>query len=342
MSCQPGSELVYSPFTPYSQSEYFKYTGGTNNGCWWTIICLIAQADEARKKQFDAIALVMGLVPLTLKDVAWPERRVIAVSRQLPAIVEAIVRALGVVPWNDADFFAKQRAMSSSSLYHRAISMSYKNIRLSLSMCTSGLVVTYAALAVIEVYSKRSVLACERPVFIVTWHLGAIVPAAIDTACSRPSKITPLSETIVQSVTDQALVDEKPRGTDQPGISTTVNTGEVIAHGVTASEPQSSSSAPTKPPAPAQTTLPRQSSIPLEDISPIQGRGKPWLVQLVWAVYYICGTLFYTSIVAVTVIELCVWVMTSIAVTAASKLLAFFICTAFEKRRGSTQADGGE
>lgn len=57
-----------------------------------------------------------------------------------------------------------------------------------------------------------------------------------------------------------------------------------------------------------------------------------WLVQLVWNVYYVAGTLVYTSIMAVTVIELFVWVMTSVAVTAASKLLGFFLCMAAEKR----------
>ena len=40
-------------------------------------------AGESRKQQFAAIALVMGLIPLTLKDVAWPERRIIYVTKRL-------------------------------------------------------------------------------------------------------------------------------------------------------------------------------------------------------------------------------------------------------------------
>lgn len=46
-----------------------------------------------------------------------------------------------------------------------------------------------------------------------------------------------------------------------------------------------------------------------------------WLIQLVWAMYYTAGTFIYASIMAVTVIELTVWVLVSVAVAAAYKLL---------------------
>ena len=38
----------------------------------------------------------MGLVPLTLKNIAWPERRVVVVSHEFPRHVDVITRALGV------------------------------------------------------------------------------------------------------------------------------------------------------------------------------------------------------------------------------------------------------
>lgn len=68
------------------------------------------------------------------------------------------------------------------------------------------------------------------------------------------------------------------------------------------------------------------------EISAVQGGDEIWLVQLFWAVYYIAGTLVYTSIMAVTVVELAAWVGLSAAFTASCKMLAFFICLLLEKR----------
>jgi hypothetical protein len=56
------------------------------------------------------------------------------------------------------------------------------------------------------------------------------------------------------------------------------------------------------------------------------------LVQFMWAIYGIAGTLIYTSIMAVAVIELFVWVMLSVAVAAFSKCLGFFLCALVEKQ----------
>jgi hypothetical protein len=50
-----------------------------------------------------------------------------------------------------------------------------------------------------------------------------------------------------------------------------------------------------------------------------------------WGVYYIVGTLFFTSIMAVTVPELVVWVTLGLTTAACSKILAFFLCLSFEK-----------
>jgi len=43
------------------------------------------------------------------------------------------------------------------------------------------------------------------------------------------------------------------------------------------------------------------------------------------------GTLIFTSIMAVTVVELIVWVALGFAVTGTSKILAFFLCLVFEE-----------
>jgi hypothetical protein len=50
------------------------------------------------------------------------------------------------------------------------------------------------------------------------------------------------------------------------------------------------------------------------------------LVQLVWAVYYTAGTLIFSSIMLVTVVELLVWVLATCAATAASKMLGYKLC----------------
>ena len=66
-------------------------------------------------------------------------------------------------------------------------------------------------------------------------------------------------------------------------------------------------------------------------VSAIQGADEDWPVQTAWGIYYIAGTLIFTSIMAVTIIELVVWVSMCIVVTGTSKILAFFICLIFEE-----------
>jgi hypothetical protein len=69
--------------------------------------------------------------------------------------------------------------------------------------------------------------------------------------------------------------------------------------------------------------------VPAEDLEP-----KPKVlsaVQMAWGVYYIADTLIYTSIMAVTVVELCVWVLLPFAVTGCSKVLAAFWCLVYEE-----------
>jgi hypothetical protein len=67
-----------------------------------------------------------------------------------------------------------------------------------------------------------------------------------------------------------------------------------------------------------------------ESASAVQGGDKEWPVQMAWSIYYIAGTLIFTSIMAVTVIELVVWVMLSLATAGRSKVQALFLCLAYE------------
>ena len=69
-------------------------------------------------------------------------------------------------------------------------------------------------------------------------------------------------------------------------------------------------------------------------LSAVQGQDEWWIVQLFWAIYYVAGTLVYTSIMAVTVPELVVWVCVSVVLTAACKFTALTICLLFENGTG--------
>ena len=60
--------------------------------------------------------------------------------------------------------------------------------------------------------------------------------------------------------------------------------------------------------------------------SAVQGADQQWPVQFSWGIYYIIGTLVYTSIMAVTPLELFVWVVIMSVVSAAGKMLALYIC----------------
>ncbi|KIN08990.1 hypothetical protein OIDMADRAFT_66008, partial [Oidiodendron maius Zn] len=268
--CPVETNLIYSPFTPFDQAEYTALNNATDNACWWWAICLLSSADAARVQQFTAAPLVMGLVPITLKDIAWPERRIISISHKLRWPLEIIVRALGAVPSTDT-FTPEEHDIFSMRLYGWTLKLPPNRFIFLLAVSAFSLLLTYGSLAVMEVYSKRSSLGCPYPIFILTWNLLAIFPAALETAFPRPD------------------IEEVSQPTPDSNPSPKFFVG---------------------------------------DASPIQGRGKPWFVQLVWAIYYVAGTLCYSSIMAVTVIELFVWVMTSVAVTVASKLLAFFLCMA--------------
>ncbi|ODH44334.1 hypothetical protein ACO22_00867 [Paracoccidioides brasiliensis] len=222
--------------------------------------------DEARKQQFGATALIMGLIPLTLKDVAWPERRIALVSAPLPFAAAVLVRALGLEPAVEGELESDQvqRYMQWMQGYLFANVGTRWRISTILRVGTSFLILllSYGMLAVVEIYSKRSSLGCVYPVFTLTWCIVGIFPAII-----------------------HALFAIRRRRCK--GGSDLVSTGSVSA---------------------------------------IQGAEEAWPVQLAWGVYYIAGTLVFTSIMAVTVAELAVWVFVQAVVTAASKIFALYIC----------------
>ncbi|KAL4948597.1 hypothetical protein BDW69DRAFT_90438 [Aspergillus filifer] len=280
-TCPPDSSLVYSPFKPWYAFTY----GPAIGDCWRGAICLLTAADEARKQQFGATAMVMGLLPVVLRDIAWPERRVVLVRRDLPIAAEVFVRALGSDPvslerdgegWQSVEDERASRWLEwvrTSPITRGAVhSSSFALVLVGLSALT--LLISYAALALIEVYSKRSALGCVYPIFCLTWCIIGFIPGGIHVffryqdRSSRP----------------------RPRPRTGNGNEAGARTGE------------------------------------REKASAIQGADEPWPVQFSWAVYYIIGTLVFTSIMAITPLELFVWVVVLSVVTGASKMLALYVC----------------
>ncbi|KAJ7758302.1 hypothetical protein B0H16DRAFT_1885308 [Mycena metata] len=261
IACPPASRIVYSPFVPVSQSSYRNWTGGTDNGCWWWATCVLAEADEPRKLQFASVALVMGLIPLTLKDLAWPERRVVAVSSwQLAALVPAA-------------FTTVFRHRTSQVELDPA-----SELQLSVTLDPGREEVMLASSRVHSMHSESSNGDKETK------------PRHLRRSISMPA--SPPSSRLAGPHTRQiptARSDTKAVGTN-------------LQHNIN------------------------------EDISAVHGRGMLWIVPLMWAVYYVAGTLVYSSIMAVTVIELFVWVVVSFTVAVTGKVLALFVCTLFERR----------
>ncbi|KAF2474948.1 uncharacterized protein BDR25DRAFT_280577 [Lindgomyces ingoldianus] len=261
------NSLIHSPFKPY----FRWWTKSDVQACWGAADCLFEAAGESRKQQFAATALIMGLVPLTLKDIAWPERRIIYVTDTLNPIVEILVLALGLVPVETGTSEeTKKRIGGINTMAEAAWDQTRFVTGLWVALSAVVMLASYAGLAVMEIYSKRSALGCPYPVFVATWYVVALVPAAI--------------HMVFAGLRRRKIKSEK--------------------------DPE------------------RKRSI----ISAVQGADEAWPVQLAWGIYYIAGTLVFTSIMAVTVIELVVWVGLGLAVTGSSKLLAFFLCLVFERR----------
>ncbi|KAL3428430.1 hypothetical protein PVAG01_01939 [Phlyctema vagabunda] len=352
--CPPAADIVYSPFQRVSAADYQRRTSNTDNGCWWWAGCVLTAADEARKQQFASVALVMGLIPLTLKDIAWPERRIVMVSRELNLVADVLVRALGLIavvvsePGSttttyDASSFFALRFVRSRAPSHAA----YWKVAL-LAASLLGLLLSYASLAVVEIYSKRSALGCPYPVFILTWHLVALVPAAITSllASSQPKDRDFFAETRL-TVIEPPEEEEEIGG---PSSEASVSTPMVAGHDQHAYDAARSTSydrsrsqsqdghemrsinlaAHKQDARTGQSQVKEKAATKeLAEASAVPGRGMSWPIQLSWAIYYIAGTLLYSAIMAVTVVELVVWVFASMFAAAMSKALAMSICTFF-------------
>lgn len=163
---------IYSPFKKWPSELLLVPGPDENTACWYWADCVISQSPEVRKQQFAATSLVMGLVPLILKDIAWPERRLASVASPLNMPIEILVRALGLIPIINRNarpvhlpYQFSCRAMGSATL-----------VTLSFS-----LIIAFGALATIEFFSKRSSLGCPYPLFICTWFFIALFPASIRT-----------------------------------------------------------------------------------------------------------------------------------------------------------------
>lgn len=57
--------------------------------------------------------------------------------------------------------------------------------RAVLALLIVQLLAAYAAVVVIELYSKRSSLGCPVPAFVVLWFVAALVPSALEVGAAR-------------------------------------------------------------------------------------------------------------------------------------------------------------
>ena len=276
--------MVYSPFKPYW--KYPKFSGDMQK-CWVATDCLLSAAGESRNQQFAATALIMGLIPLMLKDIAWPERRIVHISNPLSWCSKVLVLALGLVPLpaeEGAISETRRRSEESNGLAKYAWRLNKSVINLLVVFLAAVLITCYTGLVVNEIYSKRSALGCVYPLFITTWYIVALLPASIHSFFASRRK---------------TLLEGMQRGRDRNQDATV---SDHVRH---------DQNIPLQPHGPTRTTV--------------------WPVQMACGIYYIAGSLIFTSIMAVTVIELVVWIILCFAVTGCSKILAFFLCMRFEE-----------
>jgi hypothetical protein len=146
-----------------------------NMACWWYADCIFSLAPETRKQQYAAVSIVMALIPLILKDIAWPHRRIVLNTGKKHWVIEILVRALGLNPVVPED----PTEIKEGRTFNRWVS------KLVLVLLVGFLLLAYGMLAVMEVFSKRSSLGCPVPAFVVLWFIIALAPAAVEVAFSR-------------------------------------------------------------------------------------------------------------------------------------------------------------
>ncbi|KAH0556839.1 hypothetical protein GP486_005373 [Trichoglossum hirsutum] len=268
-TCPPWQTLVYSPFTPYFSPSFLPYLPPSDpNRCWDYSSCFFIATSEPGKQQFAATALVMGFIPLTLKDFPWKRENPLFVSKEPSWWLDILVRALGVIPKKTEEGIGGTKLALYANNPVKLVAVT--------TGCAAGLLVSYISFALTEIYSKRSALGCVYPVFVLSWWLFALVPAAVESVHQRRNNKK------AQSTNSNTLKQDAPR---------------------------------------------RRRDI---DLSKEESIGSA-LVQFLWAIYGIMGALIYTGIMGVAVIELFVWIMSSVAAAGFSKCLGFLLCALTEK-----------
>ncbi|KAF2141533.1 uncharacterized protein K452DRAFT_228906 [Aplosporella prunicola CBS 121167] len=246
--CPTSKDIVYSPFKLWTSI----WPDGSSGLCWNYASCVFTQADESRKQQFAATALVMGLLPVALLENTWPDNREVAITGKLPVAVEILVRTLGLKPVDGHS--ASSQAKPSASAIATWASNAKPNIVILVTAANSlALCACYAVLVILEYTSKRSAIGCTYFATVLCWYIAALVPASTHTLLSR--------------------------------------------------------------------------------ISSGQGVEEFWLSQIVRAFHSGAGVLLFSSIMAVTPIELFTWVVASFVTSLCGRLLALFICILREKIR---------
>ncbi|KAI9760571.1 MAG: hypothetical protein M1840_002386 [Geoglossum simile] len=122
----------------------------------------------------------MGFIPLTLKDFPWKRENALFVSKELLWWLDILVRALGVVPKKAEEGIGGTKLAIYANNPVKLVAV--------VTGCAAGLLISYAGLAITEIYSKRSALGCVYPVFILSWWIFALVPAAVESVHHRRAK----------------------------------------------------------------------------------------------------------------------------------------------------------
>ena len=106
------------------------------------------------------------------------------VPARLPLVLEIFVRALGLDVF-ECGSLAKEKNEETSGLARFAAGVGFGARCFIFAVSVAILLVAYAMLALVEVYSKRAALGCPYPVFVLTWYLVALIPGAIHTIVLR-------------------------------------------------------------------------------------------------------------------------------------------------------------
>jgi hypothetical protein len=265
--------------------------------CWWYADCILNEAPGTRKLQFSTTALVMGLVPLILVDIAWPERRIAYVETKLGFSREVLVRALGLNP--------VLRTMSVEEMAGKRGFSKHQSMLIAVGLWLA-LLSCLGILAVIELYSKRSALGCPAPVFIAVWFLVGLMPALLEVAASRWQERRRARKILQKDSAVTRQTSHEPGALRVEAVVMSPKPAPVVVGN--------------------STDATRGLSYGVAPADHIPGGDKIWPVQFAWAVYYAAGTLVFTSIMLVTVVDLVKWILATCITSAVEKMVAYKLC----------------